>query len=71
LRYFKDITALKRFACSILNKRETGEISSQDYRDLFYGINVTLKIMIQIWHEKELIPIQKRLDLLEETDGEI
>jgi hypothetical protein len=70
-RYFTDTNSIKRFIGNLINKREAGEITSQEFRDLCYAANILLKVFIQLWHEKELIPITKRLELLEDTDGEI
>ena len=70
-RYFTDTTSVKRFIGSLINKREAGEIKNQDFRDLCYAANILLKVFIQLWHEKQLVPIQKRLEELEEKYGSV
>jgi hypothetical protein len=71
MRYFKDIHSLRRFGASLLNKREDGLITAQEYRDLFYGINIMLKIFQQIYVESQLLPLQERLEQLEVDHGEV
>jgi hypothetical protein len=70
MKYFNDITSVKRYCASLINRYEDGKLKADVYRNLLSGCNTLLKIFQQIYYEKDLRPLQDRLRELEEYGDE-
>ena len=70
-RYFKDTSSVRTYVADLIYRMECGEITEKLYRSLLSGANLLLKIHSQLYLEKDLRPLQDRLEEFEESLGEL
>ena len=70
-RYFKNTSSVRTYVADLIYRMECGEITEKVYRSLLSGANLLLKVHSQLYIEKDLRPLQDRLEEFEESLGEL